>query len=114
MHAPIGEKILVVLIETLETVLGYLSNTLSFLRVAAFSINHVALMIAVLTLAGMMGTVGSILMIVFGNIFVMVLEAVIVTIQVMRLQYFEGFSRYFSADGREFAPLRLRRRPGAA
>jgi len=114
MHAPIGEKILVVLIETLETVLGYLSNTLSFLRVAAFSINHVALMIAVLTLAGMMGTVGSILMIIFGNIFVMVLEAVIVTIQVMRLQYFEGFSRYFSADGREFAPLRLRRKPGAA
>ena len=114
MHAPIGEKILVVVIETLETVLGYLSNTLSFLRVAAFSINHVALMIAVLTLAGMLGAVGSILMIVFGNIFVMVLEAVIVTIQVMRLQYFEGFSRYFSADGREFAPLRLRRRPGAA
>jgi V/A-type H+/Na+-transporting ATPase subunit I len=113
MRAPIGEKILVVLIETLETVIGYLSNTLSFLRVAAFSINHVALMIAVLTLAGMMGTVGSILMIVFGNIFVMVLEAVIVTIQVMRLQYFEGFSRYFSADGREFAPLRLRR-PKAA
>ena len=114
MHAPIGEKILVVLIETLETVLGYLSNTLSFLRVAAFSINHVALMIAVLTLAGMMGTVGSILMIIFGNIFVMVLEAVIVTIQVMRLQYFEGFSRYFSADGREFTPLRLRRKPRAA
>jgi V/A-type H+-transporting ATPase subunit I len=53
-------------------------------------------------------------MIVFGNIFVMVLEAVIVTIQVMRLQYFEGFSRYFSADGREFAPLRLRRKPRAA
>lgn len=113
MKSPIGEKVLVVLIETLETVIGYLSNTLSFLRVAAFSINHVALMIAVLTLAGMMGTVGSVVMIVFGNIFVMVLEAVIVTIQVMRLQYFEGFSRYFSADGRAFKPLRLRRRAPA-
>jgi V/A-type H+/Na+-transporting ATPase subunit I len=114
MQAPIGEKILVVLIETLETVIGYLSNTLSFLRVAAFSINHVALMIAVLTLAGMMGAVGHVLMVIFGNIFVIVLEGVIVTIQVMRLQYFEGFSRYFSADGREFAPLRLRRRAPAA
>jgi len=114
MQAPIGEKILVVLIETLETVIGYLSNTLSFLRVAAFSINHVALMIAVLTLAGMMGAVGHVLMIIFGNIFVIVLEGVIVTIQVMRLQYFEGFSRYFSADGREFAPVRLRRGTRAA
>jgi V/A-type H+/Na+-transporting ATPase subunit I len=114
MQAPIGEKILVVLIETLETVIGYLSNTLSFLRVAAFSINHVALMIAVLTLAGMMGTVGHVLMVIFGNIFVIVLEGVIVTIQVMRLQYFEGFSRYFSADGKEFAPVRLRRGTRAA
>ncbi|MFO8152158.1 V-type ATP synthase subunit I [Thioalkalivibrio sp.] len=114
MQAPIAEKVLVVLIETLETVIGYLSNTLSFLRVAAFSINHVALMIAVLTLAGMMGTVGHVLMVIFGNIFVIVLEGVIVTIQVMRLQYFEGFSRYFSADGREFAPVRLRRGARAA
>ncbi len=114
LDAAIGEKILVVLIETLETVLGYISNTLSFLRVAAFSINHVALMIAVLTLAGMMGAVGHVLMVIFGNIFVMVLEGVIVTIQVMRLQYYEGFSRYFSGDGREFSPLRLRRRPRAA
>ncbi|TVP91659.1 MAG: ATPase [Thioalkalivibrio sp.] len=114
LEASLGERILVVLIETLETVIGYISNTLSFLRVAAFSINHVALMIAVLTLAGMLGTVGSILMVIFGNIFVMVLEGVIVTIQVMRLQYYEGFSRYFSGDGREFAPLRLRRRPRAA
>ncbi len=114
LQASVGERILVVLIETLETVIGYISNTLSFLRVAAFSINHVALMIAVLTLAGMMGAVGHVLMVIFGNIFVMVLEGVIVTIQVMRLQYYEGFSRYFSGDGREFSPLRLRRRPRAA
>lgn len=110
LKASVGEKILVVLIESLETVIGYISNTLSFLRVAAFSINHVALMIAVLTLAGMLGTFGHITMVIFGNIFVMVLEGVIVTIQVMRLQYYEGFSRYFSGDGREFSPLRLRRR----
>ncbi|MGM0554293.1 MAG: V-type ATP synthase subunit I [Pseudomonadota bacterium] len=110
LTAPVGEKILVIAIETLETVIGYISNTLSFLRVAAFSINHVALAIAVLTLASMMGTIGHVLMVILGNIFIIVLEGVIVTIQVMRLQYFEGFSRYFSADGHEFAPLRLRGR----
>ncbi len=108
-EASIGEKILVVFIETLETIIGYVSNTLSFLRVAAFSLNHVALSIAVFTLAGMMGAFGHVVTVILGNVFVLVLEGGIVMIQVMRLQYYEGFSRYFSGDGHAFAPLRFRR-----
>ncbi|WP_295457359.1 V-type ATPase 116kDa subunit family protein [uncultured Thiodictyon sp.] len=113
LAAPLGEKILVVFIETLETVIGYVSNTLSFLRVAAFSINHVALSIAVFTLAGMMGDFGHLITVILGNVFVLVLEGGIVMIQVMRLQYYEGFSRYFAGEGHEFTPLRLRRGPVA-
>lgn len=109
LDAPVSEKILVVFIETLETIIGYVSNTLSFLRVAAFSLNHVALSIAVFTLAGMMGTFGHIVTVILGNVFILVLEGGIVMIQVMRLQYYEGFSRYFSGEGHEFEPLRLRR-----
>ncbi|MEY6433553.1 V-type ATPase 116kDa subunit family protein [Thioalkalicoccus limnaeus] len=109
LDAPVAERVLVVFIETLETVIGYASNTLSFLRVAAFSLNHVALSIAIFTLAGMMGTFGHLVTLILGNIFVIVLEGGIVMIQVMRLQYYEGFSRYFSGNGHEFAPLRLRR-----
>jgi V/A-type H+-transporting ATPase subunit I len=109
MQAPISEKILVVFIETLETLIGYISNTLSFLRVAAFSLNHAALSLAVLTLAGMMGPAGHVITVILGNLFVLVLEGGIVMIQVMRLQYYEGFSRYFSGDGHAFAPLRLSR-----
>jgi V/A-type H+-transporting ATPase subunit I len=109
LDAPVGEKVLVVFIETLETIIGYVSNTLSFLRVAAFSLNHVALSIAVFTLANMMGAFGHVLTVILGNIFVLVLEGGIVMIQVMRLQYYEGFSRYFSGEGHEFAPLKLRR-----
>jgi len=109
LDAPVGEKILVVFIETLETIIGYVSNTLSFLRVAAFSLNHVALSIAVFTLAGMMGAFGHVVTVILGNIFVLVLEGGIVMIQVMRLQYYEGFSRYFSGEGHEFTPLRLHR-----
>jgi len=109
LDAPIGEKILVVFIETLETIIGYVSNTLSFLRVAAFSLNHVALSIAVFTLAGMMGAFGHVVTVILGNVFILVLEGGIVMIQVMRLQYYEGFSRYFSGEGHEFAPLKLRR-----
>jgi V/A-type H+-transporting ATPase subunit I len=107
-EAPIGERLLVVSIETLETLIGYVSNTLSFLRVAAFSLNHVALSIAVITLAGMMGSFGHLVTVILGNLFVLVMEGGIVLIQVMRLQYYEGFSRYFEGQGIEFTPLRLR------
>jgi len=102
---PPAERLLVTLIEGLESILNYLANTLSFLRVAAFSLNHVALAIAVLTLADMIGKPGNGLVIFLGNLFIVVLEGAIVTIQVLRLEYYEGFSRFFTGDGRAFQPL---------
>jgi V/A-type H+-transporting ATPase subunit I len=106
-QSPWGERLLVALIGTLETVIGYVSNTLSFLRVAAFSLNHVALAIAVFTLANLMGEVGHWLMVVFGNLFILVLEGAIVTIQALRLEYYEGFTRFYAGDGRAFRALKL-------
>lgn len=106
-EAPPAERMMVALIETFETLTGYVSNTLSFLRVAAFSLNHVALAIAVFTLAEMMDTMGHWIMVICGNIFILVLEGAIVTIQALRLEYYEGFSRFYSGDGRKFKPLRL-------
>jgi len=106
-HAPPGERMLVAAIETLETLTGYISNTLSFLRVAAFSLNHAALAIAVFTLAEMMESTGHWITVICGNIFILVLEGAIVTIQALRLEYYEGFSRFFSGDGKEFKPLHL-------
>jgi V/A-type H+-transporting ATPase subunit I len=105
---PPGEKVLVVFIEGFDTLVAYVSNTLSFLRVAAFSLNHVALAIAIFTLANMMGTTGHWITVVLGNVFILVLEGGIVAIQVLRLEYYEGFSRFFSGDGREFRPLTMR------
>ncbi len=105
--APPGERLLVVLIEGFETFMNYISNTLSFLRVAAFGLNHVALALAVFALAGMMETTGHWLTVVLGNLFIMVLEGAIVAIQVLRLEYYEGFSRFFRGDGRPFRPLTL-------
>ncbi|WP_077729673.1 V-type ATPase 116kDa subunit family protein [Methylocaldum sp. 14B] len=112
-RVPLGERLLVVFIEGFETVMAYLSGTLSFLRVAAFSLNHVALAIAVLTLAQMMGHAGHWITIVLGNIFSLVLEGSIVIIQALRLEYYEGFSRFFRGDGREFRPLILFENVGA-
>lgn len=107
LEAPVAEKVLVVFIETLETIVGYVSNTLSFLRVAAFSLNHAALALAIFTLAGMMGPLGQGVTLVLGNVFMIVLEGGIVLIQVLRLEFYEGFARYFSGDGHVFTPLRL-------
>jgi V/A-type H+-transporting ATPase subunit I len=45
--------------------------------------------------------------VVLGNVFIILLEGFIVSIQVLRLQYYEGFSRYFRGDGRAFQPLRF-------
>jgi len=112
-QAPLGERLLVVGIEGFETLMSYVTNTLSFLRVAAFSLNHVALAVAVFTLAGMMDAVGHWITVVLGNVFILVLEGAIVAIQVLRLEYYEGFSRFFSGDGREFRPLSLAGSPVA-
>jgi V/A-type H+-transporting ATPase subunit I len=108
-QAGLGERILVTVIETLETGINLFSNTLSFMRVAAFSLNHVALALAIFTLANGLETAGHWFTIVLGNIVIIVLEGGIVAIQALRLMYYEGFSRFFSGDGTEFVPLRIER-----
>jgi len=93
------------LMDSLETVFNDFVNTLSFMRVAAFSISHVALAMAITTLSAEMSGTGQVLTLVFGNLLILVLEGSIVAIQALRLEYYEGFSRYFTCFGREFKPL---------
>ncbi len=106
-QAAVGERLLVTLIETLETAINLFANTLSFLRVAAFSLNHVALALAVFTLANGLDAFGHGLTVLLGNAVIIALEGGIVAIQALRLMYYEGFSRFYSGDGVEFAPLKL-------
>lgn len=106
-RVPLGERLLVTVIETLETGINLFANTLSFLRVAAFSLNHVALAMAIFTLAAGLSTAGHWFTVVLGNVVIIVLEGGIVAIQALRLMYYEGFSRFFSGSGVEFTPLRL-------
>ncbi len=105
--AGVLERILVVFIEGLEHIISNVSGTLSFLRVAAFSLNHIALAAAVFSIAGMMDVFGHWVTIVLGNIFIIVLEGAIVAIQCLRLEYYEGFSRFFGGKGKAFEPLKI-------
>lgn len=91
--------------EMFEVLLSYFSNTLSFIRIGAFAVSHVAMMEVVMMLAGAEnGNGGNIIVIIIGNIFVCGLEGLIVGIQVLRLEYYEIFSRFYKGTGREFKP----------
>ncbi len=93
--------------ESIEVLLGYVTNTMSFLRVGAFVLVHAGMMLVVFVLAETVGGVGYWVIIVIGNALVMVLEALLVAIQVLRLEYYEMFSRFYSGEGRPFEPVKL-------
>lgn len=105
-----GEFLVQSFFELFETLLSYVTNTMSYLRIGTFVLVHAGMMLVFFTLAELLGAPGSIpyiILIVFGNAFVILLEATLVTIQVLRLEYYELFSRFYIGDGRAFKPVRL-------
>lgn len=93
------------LFEMFEVLLSYFSNTLSFVRIGAFAVSHAAMMEVVLMLAGAEnGASPNWLVVILGNVFVMGMEGLIVGIQVLRLEYYEFFSRFYKGTGKEFKP----------
>lgn len=92
--------------ELFELLLSYFSNTLSFVRVGAFAVSHAAMMEVVLMLAGADDGNANILVLILGNIFVCGMEGLIVGIQVLRLEFYEMFSRFYRGTGHAFKPFR--------
>ena len=92
------------LFEMFEVLLSYFSNTLSFVRIGAFAVSHAAMMEVVLMLAGAESGNLNWIVVVLGNLFVCGMEGLIVGIQVLRLEYYEMFSRFYKGSGREFKP----------
>lgn len=106
----LGGTILESFIEVLDDFLRYLANTVSFVRVAAFALTHAGLFIAVFSLADMVrGAHGQGIFywitLILGNIVIIVLEGVVVSIQTLRLEYYEFFSKFFRGGGEPFQPL---------
>ncbi len=100
-------------VEILESVSYYLSNSLSFLRVAAFALSHTVLSLITFKIVELLhGTSGAVvfqpLVVVVFNLLIIFLEGLIVSIQVIRLQYYEFFSKFFTETGVEFHPFALR------
>ena len=103
-------------VEIIETVSSYISSSISFLRVGAFALSHAVLAYIVFRFTeelahssnGIAGTISSVFILIFGNLIIIVLEGLIVAIQIMRLQYYEFFSKFFTSTGVRFTPFRFK------
>lgn len=102
----------VVAIGLLDAVLRLFSNVFSFARLAAFGLMHAAIGQVVLHASGsLIGTPGGDLVaaIVFtvGWAVAFALEGLVVSVQALRLEYYELFSRVLLREGRRFRPWSL-------
>jgi V/A-type H+-transporting ATPase subunit I len=81
-------------------------NTLSFARVGAFALAHAGLSQAVLSLAeATPSAAGWWVVLVAGNLLIIALEGLVVSIQTTRLILFEFFIRFLRGEGRPFRPV---------
>lgn len=98
--------------ELFHGALSMLTNTLSFLRLAAFALNHGALSMALFLLVALIpatpvGWALRILVLVAGSALILALDVLVVAVQTIRLEFYEGLTRYYRGDGKEFLPLRF-------
>jgi V/A-type H+-transporting ATPase subunit I len=100
--------VFVALGKLLEDAMRLLVNTVSFARVGAFALAHAGLSSAIVALANStQSVVGTLLIVLAGNVLIIVLEGLVVSIQTTRLVLFEFFVRFFQGSGRPFRPLAL-------
>lgn len=96
-------------VEILETFLGFLTNTVSFVRVAAFGLAHAGLFMAVFSIADLTQNIGhgtvSFIIEIFGNIGIILLEGLVASIQAIRLEFYEFFNRCFEHGDMPYRPV---------
>ncbi len=109
----VGEGMSEMIATLLESVLALFSNSLSYIRLAAFAVIHevfgvltaqliLGKEIATLADLGSLIAPGALIGFVFMNIAVMGLEGMLSFIQATRLTFYEFFSKFYKAAGREF------------
>jgi len=94
------------LLEVLENIIHFMSNTLSYIRVSILMIIHVALMLLINSSWEALGP-SSLGILIIGNVGVMGLEGLLVFIQALRLHLYEFFSKFFMGGGELFQPLTI-------
>ena len=94
-------------VEVFDVLVRYVSNTLSFLRLAAFALSHAGLGIVVFTLAALFASMplAGPAVLVLGNAIIIGLEGLIVAIQALRLDYYEFFGKFYEGGGKPYRPF---------
>jgi len=98
-----------------HAMMSFVSNTASFVRLAAFALNHAGLSLAIFTLGRVVekipgGQIFHAVVLLLGHLMIVGLEGLIVFIQTLRLEYYEFFGKFYHGGGREFAPVLWDRR----
>lgn len=100
------------LFEVYETLMGFLANTISYARIFALVLVHAGLSMAIFQIAalvdGLLFDIPKVLVLIVGTLGIVGLEGIMVFLHTMRLHYYEWFNKFFSASGRDFAPLEIR------
>ncbi|MCL2163433.1 MAG: hypothetical protein FWH55_03350 [Oscillospiraceae bacterium] len=91
--------------DMIDMLLSVVSNTVSFIRIGAFALNHVGLFVAFHILSDMAGNMGGIIVNIIANVLIIALEGLIVWIQCLRLEYYELFGKFYKGGGKEYKPL---------
>jgi V/A-type H+-transporting ATPase subunit I len=92
--------------EFVESALQLVVNTVSFVRVGAFALAHAGLSMAIVGLSAATDSIIlTAIVLLLGNVLIIGLEGLVVSIQTTRLVLFEFFIRFLHAEGRPFRPL---------
>ncbi len=115
------------LFEVFDTMIIFLSNTISYSRIFALILVHGGLFLALFNITGIvtginvahgglnpsalmsLSGVAWLVIVFIGTVCIIALEALIVFIHSLRLHYYEWFSKFFEADGRIYTPFTVQR-----
>lgn len=101
---PISYTLMMGVSELVEGLLSYITNSISYVRLAAFAVAHVALGEMASVLAYSAGPITSYILI---NILVIILEGFAAGVQSLRLIYYEFSTKFFMGGGKRFKPLKI-------
>ncbi|MFX1591939.1 MAG: V-type ATPase 116kDa subunit family protein [Promethearchaeota archaeon] len=99
--------------ETFETLLSIISNVASYIRLLALALAHIALMIAIQAMAGLVQGEGifveiiRLIGLIFGNVVVILIEGLLVFLNALRLNFYEFFFKFYHGSGTQFYPFYL-------
>ena len=112
-HESVGELIGEGSMETFETVLSVMSNVASYIRLLALALAHIALMLSVTAVIGLIQGEGIFILIIIiialilGNLVVILLEGILVFLNAIRLHFYEFFFKFYQGSGTDFFPFYL-------